>query len=57
MILLYPLLAFALHAKLLRKKYHALHPLYRRHIHWMLKPANLMGRITIVCIRKEEKPC
>lgn len=47
MVFLYPVLAIALRAKLLRKKYASLEPLYRRHVRWMLRPANLMGRITI----------
>ena len=46
-ILLYPVFALALRLKLLRKEYANLLPLYRRHIRWMLTPANLMGRITI----------
>jgi SAM-dependent methyltransferase len=50
--LLYPLLALALRAKLLRRKHAALHPLYRRHIRWMLHPANLLGRITIAVARR-----
>ena len=37
----------ALRLKLMRKKYAEFQPLYRRHIRWMLAPANLMGRITI----------
>jgi SAM-dependent methyltransferase len=50
--LLYPLLAVALRAKLLRPKFTAMHPLYRRHIRWMLHPANLLGRITIAVARR-----
>jgi SAM-dependent methyltransferase len=51
-LLLYPVLALALRAKLLRRKYAAFHPLYRRHIRWMLHPANLLGRITIAVARR-----
>lgn len=53
MALLYPLLALALRGKLVRKEYADLQPLYRRHIRWMLHPANLMGRITIAVGRKK----
>jgi SAM-dependent methyltransferase len=52
MALLYPLYALALRGKLLRKKHAALHDLYRRHIRWVLHPANLMGRITIAVATK-----
>lgn len=53
MILLRPLMVLAMRAKLLRKKYARYHDLYRRHMHWVLHPANLAGRITIaVCRRK-----
>ncbi|NCC50062.1 MAG: class I SAM-dependent methyltransferase [Spartobacteria bacterium] len=52
MLLLYPFFALALRGKLIRKEYADLQPLYRRHIKWMLTPANLMGRITIAVIRK-----
>lgn len=53
MLLLYPLFAFALKAKLLRKQYADLHEVYRSHIKWVLHPANLMGRITIAVGRKK----
>lgn len=52
MALLYPVYWVALRAKLLRAKHASLHPLYRRHIKWMLRPANLMGRITITVARR-----
>ena len=52
--LLAPILSLALRAKLLRKKHAALHPLYKRHIKWVLHPSNLMGRITIAVGRKNE---
>lgn len=48
----YPVMALALRAKLLRAKYRQHHDLYRRHIRWVLHPANLMGRITIAVGRK-----
>ena len=51
-ILLYPVFALALRLKLRRKEYADLLPLYRRHIRWMLTPANLMGRITIAVGRR-----
>jgi len=52
MIILYPLLSLIIRLKFLRKKHADLHNLYRRHIHWMLHPANLMGRITIAVGKK-----
>jgi len=52
MILLYPFISIALRMKLLRKKHIEQYDLHRRHIHWLLKPANLLGRITIVRARK-----
>lgn len=52
MILLYPLLALALRGKLLRRKYTEILPVYRRHVKWVLHPANLMGRITIAVGRR-----
>lgn len=52
MLFLYPLLAVAIRKKLLRKKYRDKLKLHRRHIRWMLHPANLMGRITIAVARK-----
>lgn len=48
----YPVLALALRGKLLRSKYREFHDLYRRHIRWVLHPANLTGRITIAVGRK-----
>jgi SAM-dependent methyltransferase len=53
MALLYPFFALALRAKLLRRKHAPLHALYRRHIRWVLHPANLMGRITIAVATKK----
>jgi SAM-dependent methyltransferase len=50
--LLYPIVSLALRAKLLRSKHAPLHPLYRRHLKWMLHPANLTGRITIALARR-----
>lgn len=52
MIFVYPLAALAIRLKFLRKKHAELHELYRRHIRWVLHPANLMGRITIAAGRK-----
>ncbi|HXF96132.1 MAG TPA: class I SAM-dependent methyltransferase [Gemmatimonadales bacterium] len=49
---LYPLLALALRRKLLRPKYAERRALHRRHLRWMLHPANLMGRITIALARR-----
>lgn len=49
---LYPLLALALRVKLLRRKHRPLRDLHRRHIRWMLHPANLTGRITIAVARR-----
>jgi len=51
-VLLYPLLAVAIRRKLLRKKHRNARELHRRHIHWLLSPASLMGRITIAVARK-----
>jgi 2-polyprenyl-3-methyl-5-hydroxy-6-metoxy-1,4-benzoquinol methylase len=51
--LLAPGFRLALRGKLLRAKYAGLHDLYRRHMHWMLHPANLTGRITIAVIRRK----
>jgi SAM-dependent methyltransferase len=50
--LLRPLLALALRGKLIRKSYEPWLPLYRRHMKWMLHPANLLGRITMAVARK-----
>lgn len=52
-MLFYPLFALALRAKLLRAKHAGQEPLHRRHLRWMLHPANLMGRITIAVGRKK----
>jgi SAM-dependent methyltransferase len=52
--LLYPLLALALRAKLLRPSYRPWRALYRRHVRWVLHPANLLGRITIAVLRRRE---
>jgi len=52
MILLYPLLAVAIRLRFLRRKHAGRHALHRRHIRWMLHPANLMGRITVAVARK-----
>ena len=52
MILLYPLLALLIRLRLLRRKHAPVHRLHRRHIRWMLHPADLMGRITIAMARK-----
>lgn len=49
---LYPLLALALRRKLLRRRYADRLALHRRHLKWMLHPANLMGRITIALARR-----
>jgi 2-polyprenyl-3-methyl-5-hydroxy-6-metoxy-1,4-benzoquinol methylase len=51
--LLAPLLQLALRGKLLRAKYAEFHDLYRRHMSWVLHPANLTGRITIAVIRRK----
>jgi len=51
-LILYPLLALALSGKLLRSKYRDMHGVYRRHIRWVLHPANLLGRITIAVGKK-----
>jgi SAM-dependent methyltransferase len=52
MLLFYPLIALAIRYKLLRRKHKSALALHRRHIRWMLTPANLMGRITIAMARK-----
>jgi SAM-dependent methyltransferase len=51
-MLLYPVFWLALRGKLIRKQYAEFLPLYRRHMKWMLHPANLAGRITIAVARK-----
>lgn len=51
-LLLYPVLALALRRKLLRGRYRDRRALHRRHLRWMLRPANLLGRISIVVARK-----
>jgi SAM-dependent methyltransferase len=51
--LLVPWFQLALRGKLLRAKYAARHELHRRHLHWVLHPANLTGRITIAVIRRK----
>jgi SAM-dependent methyltransferase len=51
-LLLYPLLALALRRKLLRGRYGDRDALHRRHLRWMLRPANLLGRITIAVARR-----
>ncbi len=48
----YPLLSLALRAKLLRRKHGGRNALHRRHLKWMLTPANLRGRITIAVARR-----
>ncbi|HEY8239831.1 MAG TPA: methyltransferase domain-containing protein [Kiritimatiellia bacterium] len=48
----YPVMALALRGKLLRSKYREHHDLYKRHIRWVLHPANMTGRITIAVGRK-----
>ncbi|NQU25936.1 MAG: class I SAM-dependent methyltransferase [Candidatus Nealsonbacteria bacterium] len=53
-LLLYPLLAVAIRLRLLRRKHKDVHALHRRHIRWMLRPANLLGRITIVMAQKRQ---
>ncbi len=50
--LLYPWLALALRAKLLRRSYATMRPVYRRHVRWLLRPASLLGRITIAVARR-----
>ena len=50
--LLYPFLALLLRAKLLGARYQDRTALHRRHLRWMLHPANLMGRITIAVLRR-----
>lgn len=47
MIPLYPIMAVTLRRKLMKKRYADMHEIYRRHLKWVLTPANLMGRITI----------
>ena len=56
MALLYPLMAAAIRLKFLRAKHRPLRDLFRRHIRWVLHPANLMGRITIAAGRKRAAP-
>lgn len=51
--LLIPLFRLALKAKLMRAKYADCHDLYRRHLNWVVHPANLTGRITIAVIRRK----
>lgn len=53
MLALYPLLALALRAKLLRGKFDGVRALHERHLRWMLHPANLLGRITIAVLQKK----
>jgi 2-polyprenyl-3-methyl-5-hydroxy-6-metoxy-1,4-benzoquinol methylase len=48
-----PVFRVALRGKLLRAKYAEFHDLYRRHMQWVLHPANLTGRITIAVIRRK----
>jgi SAM-dependent methyltransferase len=55
-MLLYPVLAIAIMRKLLRPKYRDVMDLHRRHVRWLLSPANLMGRITIAVARKDMPP-
>ncbi len=50
--LLGPVMRLALRGKLLRARHAPHHDLHRRHLHWMLHPANLTGRITIAVIRR-----
>ncbi|HEY8240258.1 MAG TPA: class I SAM-dependent methyltransferase [Kiritimatiellia bacterium] len=52
-LFLYPIFAIFLRGKLLRSKYRDMHDVYRRHIKWVLHPANLLGRITIAVGRKK----
>ena len=52
MLLFYPWAAIALRGKLLRKKHSASGARHRNYIKWMLKPANLMGRISIITAKK-----
>ncbi len=52
MALLYPLLAAAMRVKFLWRKDAEFRELRRRHMRWVLHPANLMGRITIASGRK-----
>ena len=47
-----PLLALLLRRKLLKPKYRAMLPVYRRHIRWMLSRPALMGRISILVAAK-----
>jgi len=49
---LYPLFVLLLRRALLGKKYNDRLPLHHRHMHWMLKRENLMGRITIAVARR-----
>lgn len=52
MMLMYPFFAFSIRRALLGKKYADQRQLHERHIHWMLKRENLMGRITIAVARR-----
>lgn len=52
-MLLYPIFALALRRKFLKKKFSDKWDLHRRHIRWLLSPANLIGRITIAAARKK----
>lgn len=51
-VLMYPFFALSIRRALLGKKYADRRELHERHIRWMLKPANLMGRITIAVARR-----
>ena len=55
MLALYPLLTLAMRWKFLRRKDAEFHELRRRHLRWVLHPANLMGRITIAAAKKRVK--
>jgi 2-polyprenyl-3-methyl-5-hydroxy-6-metoxy-1,4-benzoquinol methylase len=52
MLVLYPIFWVAIRLKLLRRRFASLHTLYRRHMKWVLHPANLLGRITIAVATK-----
>ncbi|MCA9783414.1 MAG: class I SAM-dependent methyltransferase [Calditrichaeota bacterium] len=54
MPILYPLLALSLRRKLLGRKYREKEGLHRRHLRWMCTRANLLGRITILQVRKRD---
>ena len=56
MLFLYPIMAVALRLKLLRKKHRGSWDRHRQYIKWMLKPAGLMGRISIIVARKTNRP-